>query len=136
MPNCNFTHKPEDISDSFATEPKRFIDLIHANYMPHFREIEHVVKAADALSIADNIITEYREEALALTALNLAVRSIMQANESPVSAWMPIRAPKHSHQDLYKSQKISGISSNLYATDYGSYVQIINGVKRTEFHHQ
>lgn len=104
--------------------------------MPHFREIEHVVKAADALSIADNIITEYREEALALTALNLAVRSIMQANESPVSAWMPIRAPKHSHQDLYKSQKISGISSNLYATDYGSYVQIINGVKRTEFHHQ
>lgn len=130
LSNGNFTHKPEDISDSFASEPKRFIDLIHANYLPHFKEIEHVVEAANALSIADNIITEYREEALAPTALNLAVRSIMQANESPVTAWMPIRAARRSHQDLCKPQKISGISNNLYATDYGSYVQIIKGSKK------
>ncbi|XP_050328608.1 cell cycle checkpoint protein RAD17 isoform X1 [Bactrocera neohumeralis] len=130
LPNGNFTHKPEDITDSFASEPKRFIDLIHANYLPHFREIEHVVEAANALSIADNIITEYREEALALTALNLAVHSIMQTNESPVTAWMPIRAARRNHQDLSKSQKISGISNSLYATDYGSYVQMINGCKK------
>uniref|UniRef100_A0A034VXA3 Cell cycle checkpoint protein RAD17 n=1 Tax=Bactrocera dorsalis TaxID=27457 RepID=A0A034VXA3_BACDO len=132
LPNGNFTHKPEDITDSFASEPKRFIDLIHANYLPHFREIEHVVEAANALSIADNIITEYREEALALTALNLAVRSIMQTNESPVTAWMPIRAARHNHQDLSKLQKISGISNSLYATDYGSYVQMINACKTIE----
>ncbi|XP_049310159.1 cell cycle checkpoint protein RAD17 isoform X2 [Bactrocera dorsalis] len=132
LPNGNFTHKPEDITDSFASEPKRFIDLIHANYLPHFREIEHVVEAANALSIADNIITEYREEALALTALNLAVRSIMQTNESPVTAWMPIRAARHNHQDLSKLQKISGISNSLYATDYGSYVQMINACKKIE----
>ncbi|XP_018802139.1 PREDICTED: cell cycle checkpoint protein RAD17 [Bactrocera latifrons] len=132
LPNGNFTHKPEDISDSFASEPKRFIDLIHANYLPHFREIEHVVEAANALSIADNIITEYREEVLALTALNLAVRSIMQTNESPVTAWMPIRAARRNRQDFSKSQKLSGISNSLYATDYGSYVQMINGSKKIE----
>ncbi|XP_011192095.2 cell cycle checkpoint protein RAD17 [Zeugodacus cucurbitae] len=126
LPGGTFTHIPEDISDSFATEPKRFIDLIHANYVAHFKEIEHVVEAANSLSIADNIITEYREESLSLTALNIAVRSIMQANESPVSAWLPIRAPKRSQLDLCKTQKISGVSNSLYATDYRSYVQIIN----------
>ncbi|XP_004536122.1 cell cycle checkpoint protein RAD17 [Ceratitis capitata] len=131
LPNGSFIHKPEDITDSFTSEPKRFINLIHANYLPHFKDIEHIVEAGDALSIADNIISEYREDALAVTALNLAVHSIMVANQTPVSAWLPIRAPTRNQQGFGpKSQQMTGISTNLYATDYGSYVHIIQGVKK------
>ncbi|XP_054728565.1 cell cycle checkpoint protein RAD17 [Anastrepha obliqua] len=130
MSNGNFMHNPEDISESFASEPKRFIDLMHANYLPHFGDIEHVVAATNNLSIADNIITEYREESLALIALNIAIRSIMVANETPVSAWIPVRAPKRYQQDaLCKPLPLQCISKNVYATDYKSYVEIIHGSK-------
>ncbi|XP_067642018.1 cell cycle checkpoint protein RAD17 [Eurosta solidaginis] len=130
LPNNHFTHTPEDISESFDTEPKRFIDLLHANYLPHFSEIEHIIEAINSLSITDNIINEYREEALAPMALNIAIRSIMVANEKPVSAWMPIRAPKRCQMDINDVQHLlPGISMNLYATDYASYVKIIRGSK-------
>ncbi|XP_036319321.1 cell cycle checkpoint protein RAD17 [Rhagoletis pomonella] len=127
LPNGNFVHTPEDISETFASEPKRFIDLIHANYLPHFADIEHVIEAANMLSISDNIITEYREETLAPTALNVAVRSMMVSNKTPVSVWMPIRAPKRQQDALCKAQQIPSVSKNLYATDFNGYVQIIKG---------
>ncbi|GBO99676.1 hypothetical protein EVAR_73696_1 [Eumeta japonica] len=77
-----FVHSPEELAGSFTTEPKKFIDLVEANYLPHFREIENVLKATDGLSICDVILNEYRDDSMALVGINIGIRSMMVANEN------------------------------------------------------
>lgn len=88
-----FFHTPESLVDLVSTEPKKLVNFMHANYLQHFSDIDNLIFAADGLSLADVLFKEYREEMLSLTSLNIAIRSLMVANKSPVAGWKPVRGP-------------------------------------------
>ncbi|XP_073828733.1 rad17 checkpoint clamp loader component [Musca autumnalis] len=128
-------HPPEDIAQAFVTEPKKFVDFIHANYMPHFSDIESLVDAANGLTLCDLILNEYREDTLALCGLDLGVRNVMLANKSPVSGWMPVKGPKRLNTDNSsiipaKANKFlpphHNISRSQYAIEYKTFVNIVS----------
>ncbi|KAH8267349.1 hypothetical protein KR018_011803, partial [Drosophila ironensis] len=128
-------HSPEDITEAFNTEPRNFINFVHANFLPHFRDIEHVTAAAHDLALADCMLNEYRDDHLSLLGLNLAIRGSMLANREPVTGWMPVRGPKkigtQAEASLAEQRLLgvgfAGISRSLYATEYGSLVKSIAG---------
>lgn len=77
------THKPEDIAESFFSQPANFIRLLHSNYVKNFSDIHAVASAADMFSLSDCFETEYRDDQLHQLNLNLVIRSTMVLNESP-----------------------------------------------------
>lgn len=129
-----FVHSPEELAENFTTEPKKFIDLIQANYMGHFRDIEYVLEAANGLSLCDVMLNEYRDDSLALTGLNVGIRSVMVSNTHPVTGWMPIKGQKRLDINAIKipakASKVlpehHNISSGLYALDYKTFVNVIS----------
>ncbi|KAH8293762.1 hypothetical protein KR054_003987, partial [Drosophila jambulina] len=126
-------HNPEELTESFNTEPRNFVNFVHANYLPHFRDIEEVVTAIDDLGLADSMLNEYREGAVNVMGLNIAIRGVMLANKAPVSGWMPVKGPKRINIKplaTLAEQKLigvgyAGISRTLYATEYSSFVKSI-----------
>ncbi|KAH8383475.1 hypothetical protein KR009_008885, partial [Drosophila setifemur] len=129
-------HSPEELTEAFRPEPRNFVNFIHANYLPHFRDIEEVVSAIDDLGLSDCMLNEYRDDALSVMGLNIAIRGSMLANTSPVSGWMPVRGPKRilsmQSQATLAEQKLvgvgyAGISRTLYASEYSSLVKCIAG---------
>lgn len=126
-------HSPEDIAIAFSTEPINFTNFVHTNYLGHFADIENVASACDALSVSDNILSEYREDTLGLVGLNVCVRGVMVNNKKPVTGWMPIKGPRRI--DLSNSTELASlglnetISSRLLASDYRSFVRVIHGKK-------
>ncbi|XP_022208239.2 cell cycle checkpoint protein RAD17 [Drosophila obscura] len=126
-------HSPEVLTEAFCTEPRNFVNFIHANYLPHFRDIEDVVPTINDLGLADLMLNEYRVDGLSTMGLNLAIRGSMLANSAPVSGWMPVRGPKRINvlpQDPLAEQKLMGIryastSKALYASEYKSFVKCI-----------
>ncbi|KAL9878931.1 rad17 checkpoint clamp loader component isoform 2-T2 [Glossina fuscipes fuscipes] len=130
-----FLHSPEDIVDAFVTEPKKFTDMLQTNYLSHFREIEYIAPASNGLSLSDLLFQEYREDTLAHVGLNIAIRSLMVTNKQPITAWLPVKAPKRlvlDHQAKLPKEaahhliKPYNVSSNLYNTDYHTYVKILS----------
>ncbi|ALC45518.1 Rad17, partial [Drosophila busckii] len=125
-------HNPEELAEAFYSEPRNFVNFIHANYLPHFRDIAHVNDAVNDIGLADMLLQEYRDDTLALVALNTAIRGCMVANAAPVSGWMPVRGPKRfnvqsttttlTEQNLLG---VSNISKGLYASEYSSFVKCI-----------
>jgi len=128
-------HSPEELTEAFNTEPRNFVNFIHANYLPHFKDIEEVVTAINDLGLSDALLNEYRDDALSVMGLNIAIRGVMLANSSPVSGWMPVRGPKRiniqSQASLAEQRLLgvgyAGISRTLYATEYSSLVKCIAG---------
>ncbi|XP_016950421.1 cell cycle checkpoint protein RAD17 [Drosophila biarmipes] len=128
-------HSPEELTEAFNTEPRNFVNFIHANYLPHFKEIEEVVTAINDLGLSDAMLNEYRDDALSIMGLNIAIRGVMLANSSPVSGWMPVRGPTRINAESQASlaeQRLvgvgyAGISRTLYATEYSSLVKCIAG---------
>ncbi|KAH8247724.1 hypothetical protein KR038_009144, partial [Drosophila bunnanda] len=126
-------HSPEEITEAFNTEPRNFVNFVHANYLPHFKDIEEVVTAIDDLGLADSMLNEYREGAVSVMGLNIAIRGVMLANHAPVSGWMPVKGPKRvnikSVATLAEQKLVgvgyAGISRTLYATEYSSLVKSI-----------
>lgn len=130
----HFVHSPEELTEHFAAEPKRFIDLVQANYISHFRDIEDVLKASNGLSLSDVMFNEYRDDSLAVMGLNVGIRSVMVANENPAIGWLPVKGQKRVDLNATKiplhASKVlpehHSISSNLYALDYKTFVHIIS----------
>lgn len=128
-----FQHSPEDIAEAFSTEPRNFVNFIHANYLPHFLDIDSVLVALDDVGLADMLLQEYRDDSLALVSLTIAIRGCMVANAAPVTGWMPVRGPKRltvQPQQTAAEQKLlgmasAGISKSIYASEYSSFVKII-----------
>lgn len=126
-------HNPEDLAEAFSTEPRNFVNFIHANYLPHFQDIANVNSAVNDLGVADMLLQEYRDESLSLVSLTIAVRGCMVANVAPVSGWMPVRGPKRltiEPQLTPAEQKLlgvayAGISKRLYASEYSSFIKTI-----------
>ncbi|XP_060645500.1 cell cycle checkpoint protein RAD17 [Drosophila nasuta] len=126
-------HSPEDLAEAFCTEPRNFVNFIHANYLPHFLDISHAMEAVNDIGVADMLLQEYRDDSLGLVGLNIAVRGCMVPNVAPVSGWMPVRGPKRltiqpqltaGEQNLLGSS-YAGISKSVYASEYSSFVKII-----------
>ncbi|TDG47411.1 hypothetical protein AWZ03_006139 [Drosophila navojoa] len=126
-------HNPEDLAEAFSTEPRNFVNFIHANYLPHFQDIADVNSALNDIGLADMLLQEYRDESLSLVGLTIAVRGCMVANVAPVSGWMPVRGPKRltiEPQLTPAEQKTLGVASGriskrLYASEYSSFVKLI-----------
>ncbi|XP_017067202.2 cell cycle checkpoint protein RAD17 [Drosophila eugracilis] len=137
----SMVYSPEELTEAFNTEPRNFVNFIHANYLPHFKDIEEVVDAINDLGLSDSMLNEYRDDALSVMGLNIAIRGVMLANSSPVSGWMPVRGPKRINiqpQATLAEQRLvgvgyAGISRTLYATEYCSLVKCIAG-KHSETH--
>ncbi|KAL7727871.1 hypothetical protein ACLKA6_019438 [Drosophila palustris] len=131
--NKTLLHSPEELSEAFCTEPKSFVNFIHANYLPHFIDIAQAKDAINDIGVADMLLQEYREDSMALVGLTVAVRGCMVANAAPVTGWMPVRGPKRltiQAQLTAAEQKLlgatyAGISKSLYASEYSSFVKII-----------
>lgn len=89
---AELTHKPEDIAESFSTQPSNFIQMIHSNYIKNFSNIDDVSEAADIFSLADCLESEYRDDQLSLVNLNLVIRSAMVLNKTPAVGFRKITA--------------------------------------------
>ncbi|KAL5278576.1 RAD17 family protein [Megaselia abdita] len=126
----NLTHQPEDITESFSSEPKNFLDLLYANYLPHFSSIENALEAVECFGSSDLMMTEYRESQVGVVGLNVAIRGLMVSNEKPVTGWMPVKGPKRlnrkDHQDVLRKLGLPrSISLRELITDYKGYVENI-----------
>lgn len=53
-------HSPEQLADDFMSQPAVFMNLLHANYLCHFKDIDDIVQSTDMLSIADVVLNEWR----------------------------------------------------------------------------
>lgn len=99
----------------------------------HFAEIDTLVDAANGLSLCDLILHEYRDDALALTGLNLGIRNVMVANKNPVSGWMQVRGPKRLNPNSAAIPAMAAkvlpphhnISKNQYAIEYKTFVDLV-----------
>lgn len=128
-------HSPEEITEAFNTEPRKFVNFVYANYLPHFKEIDDVVTAINDLGLSDCMLNEYRDDNLSVMGLNVAIRGVMMSNTCPVSGWMPVRGPKRINiqpQATLAEQRLvgvgyAGIARTLYATEYSSLVKLIAG---------
>lgn len=132
------THKPEDITEAFSSQPSNFIRLLHSNYIKNFSDIHAVSRAASTFSIADCFETEYRDDQLHQLTLNLVIRSTMVFNESPEAGFRSISAyankkwkqaeVKNKENFVEASKTLNNgnmIGKNDFFCDYNSFVKKI-----------
>lgn len=89
-----FLHSPEDIANTFLTQPRNMLTLTHTNYLCHFRDIENIVGAANMLTRSDVLLNEWQTDLSKELALIGGARGLMVYNEKPITGWMPIRSSK------------------------------------------
>lgn len=129
-------HSPEQLADDFTSQPSNLLNLLYANYACHFRQIEDVMRAADTLSSADVLLSEWRDDACARSALTVAVRGLMTANRNPASGWHPIRGQRKLklstvEEDLRQQFGIGRVvSAKVMAADYRTFAQVIADHRR------
>ncbi|XP_022814003.1 cell cycle checkpoint protein RAD17 isoform X4 [Spodoptera litura] len=127
-----FTHTPEDIVEQFISQPVSFVNFLEENYLPHFSNIDHVDKAASALSDSDLMLAEWREKMCQEYGLYNAVASLMLSNKAPVSAWNPVRGPKNMKIQYPTVRELQLLEENylykgkILVSDYQTYCKIIS----------
>lgn len=89
-----FLHSPEDIANTFITQPRNMLTLTHTNYLCHFRDIENIVGAANILTQSDVLLNEWQTDLSKELAIIAGTRGLMVYNEKPITGWMPIRSSK------------------------------------------
>lgn len=133
------THKPEDVAESFSSQPANFIRLLHSNYVKNFSDIHAVSRAANTFSLADCFETEYRDDQLHQLNLNLVIRSTMVFNESSEAGFRPISAyankkwkqaeTKNKEKFVEASKTLNNgnmIGKNDFFCDYNGFLGKIN----------
>ncbi|XP_026734960.1 cell cycle checkpoint protein RAD17 isoform X2 [Trichoplusia ni] len=129
--NNKLSHSPEEIIEQFISQPVSFVNFLEENYLPHFSCIDHVDKAASALSDADFMLAEWREKLCQEYGLYTAVASLMLANKAPISAWNPVRGPKNMRIQYPTIREIPLLEENqlykgkILVADYETYCKII-----------
>lgn len=134
-------HSPEQLADDFGIQPQNFLNLLYANYACHFQDIETTLRAADALSSADVLLSEWRDNACGRLALTVAVRAVMAENRHPASGWHPIRGGSAARKRQAASvasgigsaedelRRMFGIgravSAKVMAADYRTFARVI-----------
>ncbi|XP_055538863.1 cell cycle checkpoint protein RAD17 isoform X2 [Wyeomyia smithii] len=128
-----FHHSPEDLAECFISQPGSMISLLHSNYVVRFTDIENITGAADALSLADKIMSEYREDSMANHGLNIVIRGMMVSNRKTAGGWQQIKKKKTfnkpSHDEVLRRHGLetSSISAGQFVTEYKHYLNIIEG---------
>lgn len=133
------THKPEDIAESFCSQPANFIRLLHSNYVKNFSDIHAVASAAEIFSLSDCFEAEYRDDQLHQLNLNLVIRSTMVSNESPEAGFRSISSyasKKWKQAELKNKEKFVEASKTLnngnmmgkndFFCDYNNFLGKIN----------
>ncbi|CAH0398386.1 unnamed protein product [Chilo suppressalis] len=130
--NCQrLSYAPSDVIEQFLSHPSSFVNFLAENYLPHFSSIDHVDKAASALSDADFMLAEWREKICQENGLYVAVAGLMLSNKAPVSAWNPVRGPKNMKIIYPSPREFPALDQNylhkgrVLAIDYKTYLHII-----------
>lgn len=84
------THRPESIAESFITQPRTFINLIHSNYIKNIQNIDELAELTNIYSKNDLFMTEYRDLTLHDLNLDMVIRATMVANRNPAPGFRPI----------------------------------------------
>lgn len=137
------THRPEAITESFITQPRTFIELIHSNYIKNIQNINDLAELSNIYSTNDLFMTEYRDTTLHDLNLDLVIRATMVMNRNPAAGFRPIGGfadKKFKDKELeimqaYKSKlKIlrngNLLGKNDYFCDYHSYLKYIDVSER------
>lgn len=132
------THKPEDITEAFSSQPSNFIKMVHSNYIKNFTDIHDVSEAASIFSLSDCFESEYRDDRLNNLNLNLIIRSAMVLNRNPAGGFRSVSAHANkkwkkqdeTNRELFnaESKKLNNgniMAHNDFFCDYNSFTQII-----------
>lgn len=96
-----FVHNPNELVDTCSCQPSSFISFLQENYASRFSCIKSISKAANKLSFADVLLSNINKET-DTTALSVAIRGLMVANDKPVKSFKPfVKAP--SSEDVLKT---------------------------------
>ena len=96
-----FVHNPADIVDSVSMQPSTFVGFLHENYVSRFSSVDDISVAANALSIADVLLTQSYRDPMNV-GLTLATRGLMVANNNPVKSFKAFVKPRLYEGSLEK----------------------------------
>ncbi|XP_012251324.2 cell cycle checkpoint protein RAD17 [Athalia rosae] len=111
-----FLHDPDEIAYFFQTQPSTFVRFLHENHLNTTRAIEQASTATDILSVADLLVSEWRDAKLGRLGLSFCIHGIMTTNENPVTAWNPVRKPPNDEK----------VSRDLASAETSWYESLIN----------
>jgi cell cycle checkpoint protein len=126
------THNPEELAETFRTQPNNYLELLHSNYMKNFSELEDVCKASDLFTYCDQFQKEYRQaDDLHFLNLNMMIRGVMVLNTKPPKGFRPITAyaskrfksmhEKNMQKYLNNSTQCDKVSKNDFFLDYNGF---------------
>ncbi|XP_011871318.1 PREDICTED: cell cycle checkpoint protein RAD17 [Vollenhovia emeryi] len=95
-----FVHDPEEIAAFFQSQSVVFVQFLQENYLNTMRTMEEATVAADILSLADVLNSEWRDRNLSKVALSYSIRGLMLTNEKPVTGWNPVRKPPDDRSNI------------------------------------
>ncbi|XP_012270450.1 cell cycle checkpoint protein RAD17 [Orussus abietinus] len=95
-----FVHTPEEIAQSFAPQSGQFYRFLHENYLNTMTVMEKVELASEVISMADCMLSEWRDFNLMTVALTFCIRGIMLANDVPNTGWKPVRKPQYDDRNV------------------------------------
>ncbi|XP_043258209.1 cell cycle checkpoint protein RAD17 [Colletes gigas] len=104
-----FVHDPDDIAAYFQSQATIFLKFIQENYLNTIGGIEEANVAANILSLADVLNTEWRDSNLTKVTLSFVTRGLMVANEKPVSGWNPVRKPQNDRIDMRRCLAVAEV---------------------------
>lgn len=113
-----FTHDPDELALYFQTMSQTAISFIHENCLGTIGENMNAAESAlEAISLADILSSEWRDNKVQRVALSYCIRGVMVANDSPVSQWNPVR----------KASNVAfGVKRNLERAEkdwYGKFIE-------------
>lgn len=109
-----FTHNPDKIVENFAMQPNTVLGFLQENYLTRFSSLTDICEGADAISVADvmlssNFMFGVSMYDISLSSLSVVVRGLMLANKNPIKTFKPIVKPKHfqysNDVQIYKDVK-------------------------------
>lgn len=105
-------HSPEQLADDFMSQPAIFMNLLHANYMCHFKDIDDIVQSTDMLSSTDVVLNEWR---VTYTILEMLSNHLLLYN----SQGRCVYTNRFEHRDPW-CYGVQPKSSHRLATDSGT----------------
>lgn len=96
-----FVHNPNELADTCSSQPSSFISFLQENYASRFSSIKSIDEAAGRLSCADVLASNCNKETNT-TALAVAIRGLMVANDKPVKSFRPF-VKAHSSEDMLRT---------------------------------
>lgn len=137
------THSPESLTDIFITQPQSFLSLMFSNYLGHLSSIEDCQEMGKHLTLGDFLLAEYRETAMTVLGLNVAIRGAMLSNGQPVIGRIPFKgykmdkATENGVSESYHKFVANGdqvrnlITRNVFVLDTKDYIVVIKGTARS-----